>query len=74
MYPLADKKRAELRNQQALTGYQFSGAIFKKKKKRLLTNVAQETTVAAKSLSEAILVKKVKGFTVQRHLNVLGKL
>jgi len=27
LYPLADKKRAELRNQQALTGNQFPGAL-----------------------------------------------
>lgn len=44
------------------------------RRSRILTDVAQETAVATKSLSEAILVKQVKGFTVQRPLNIPGKL
>lgn len=72
MYPLAEKKRVELRNQQALTGKLFPGALLEEV--GFLTDVAQETAEATKSLSEVILVKEVKGFTVQRPLNVLDKL
>lgn len=43
------------------------------RRSRILTDVAQETAVATKCISEVILVKQAKGFTVQRSLNILGK-